>query len=90
MEGCLVEHCRSHGLHPGTSLRGGVFSGNVSRHNGGDGLYFCAQVVGSWSAETCFTTTLGAELAGWEAGIVIVGRNTQASGNIGGLNRRNP
>ena len=46
VESCLVEHCRSHGLHPGTSLRGAVFSGNISRHNGGDGLYFCAQVVG--------------------------------------------
>ena len=46
VESCLVEHCRSHGLHPGTSLCGAVFSGNVSRHNGGDGLYFCAQVVG--------------------------------------------
>ena len=37
-ESCLVEDCRKHGLHPGTSLRGAVFSGNVSRRNGGDGV----------------------------------------------------
>jgi len=46
VESCLVENCRKHGFHPGTSLRGAIFSGNVGRHNGGDGLYFCAQVRG--------------------------------------------
>jgi len=46
VESCLVEHCRVHGLHPGTSLAGAVFTNNVSRHNGGDGLYFCAEVTG--------------------------------------------
>ncbi len=46
VEGCLVERCRGHGLHPGTALRGGVFANNISRHNGGDGLYFCWQCVG--------------------------------------------
>ncbi len=43
---CLAEHCRVHGFHPGTSLRGAVFANNVGRHNGGDGLYFCADVLG--------------------------------------------
>lgn len=46
VESCLVEHCRGQGLHPGTALRGGVFANNIARHNGGDGLYFCWQVVG--------------------------------------------
>lgn len=46
VEACLVERCRGHGLHPGTCLSGAVFANNVSRHNGGDGLYFCAQVTG--------------------------------------------
>lgn len=46
VEGCLVEHCRGHGFHPGTTLRGAVFANNIGRHNGGDGLYFCWQVVG--------------------------------------------
>ena len=46
VEDCLVEYCRGHGLHPGTSLRHAVFTHNVSRHNEGDGLYFCAVVVG--------------------------------------------
>ena len=46
VESCLVENCHGHGFHPGTSLRGAVFSGNVARNNGGDGLYFCCQVVG--------------------------------------------
>jgi len=43
---CLAEHCRVHGFHPGTSLRGAVFANNIGRHNGGDGLYFCADVLG--------------------------------------------
>jgi len=46
VESCLVERCRFHGFHPGTSLRGAVFSGNIGRHNGGDGLYFCCCVTG--------------------------------------------
>jgi parallel beta-helix repeat protein len=46
VEGCLAEHCRVHGFHPGTSLRGAVFANNVGRNNGGDGLYFCADVLG--------------------------------------------
>jgi parallel beta-helix repeat protein len=46
VESCLVENCRGHGFHPGTSLRGATFSGNIGRNNGGDGLYFCCQVVG--------------------------------------------
>ena len=43
---CLAEHCRVHGFHPGTSLRGAVFANNIGRNNGGDGLYFCADVLG--------------------------------------------
>jgi parallel beta-helix repeat protein len=27
-------------------LSGAIFSGNIGRYNGGDGLYFCAQVLG--------------------------------------------
>ncbi|NUQ65332.1 MAG: right-handed parallel beta-helix repeat-containing protein [Pirellulales bacterium] len=46
VESCLVEECRGHGFHPGTSLSGATFSGNIGRNNGGDGLYFCCQVVG--------------------------------------------
>jgi hypothetical protein len=46
VEGCLAERCRSHGFHPGTSLRGAVFTNNVGRYNEGDGLYFCAKVLG--------------------------------------------
>jgi len=54
VEGCLVEHCRVHGFHPGTSLKGAVFSGNIGRHNGGDGLYFCAQVCGITVTDNLF------------------------------------
>jgi parallel beta-helix repeat protein len=54
VESCLVERCRVHGFHPGTSLRGAVFSGNIGRHNGGDGLYFCAQVFGITVTENLF------------------------------------
>lgn len=41
---CTVERCRGHGFHPGTSLRGGVFSRNIARHNAWDGLFFCMEV----------------------------------------------
>jgi parallel beta-helix repeat protein len=46
IESCLVENCRGHGYHPGTGLRGAVFANNIGRHNNGDGLYFCCDVVG--------------------------------------------
>lgn len=45
VESCFIQRCRGHGMHPGTSLKGAVFTGNVSRDNGGDGLYFCCLVV---------------------------------------------
>lgn len=41
---CTVERCRGNGLHPGTGLRGGVFSRNIARQNAWDGLYFCMEV----------------------------------------------
>ena len=42
--GCTVSRCRGHGFHPGTSLTNAVFTGNIARENGWDGLYFCAKV----------------------------------------------
>jgi parallel beta-helix repeat protein len=54
VEGCLAENCRVHGYHPGTSLRGAVFANNVGRSNGGDGLYFCADVTGITVANNLF------------------------------------
>jgi len=41
---CLVEKCTGQGLHPGGGLHDSLFSHNVSRENGDDGLYFCANV----------------------------------------------
>ena len=42
--GCVVEKCGGHGLHPGGGLHDSVFTRNISRNNGGDGLFFCAAV----------------------------------------------
>lgn len=46
VESCLVERCRRHGLHPGTGEHDSIFSGNISRYNGEDGLYFCYDTHG--------------------------------------------
>ena len=54
VESCLAENCRTHGYHPGTSLRGAVFANNVGRSNGADGLYFCAEVTGITVANNLF------------------------------------
>ncbi len=40
----MVENCRGHGMHPGTGLADSVWSGNISRENTGDGLFFCMRV----------------------------------------------
>lgn len=42
--GCVVEKCAGKGLHPGGGLHDSVFTRNISRNNGDDGLYFCAGV----------------------------------------------
>lgn len=61
---CLVERCRGHGFHPGTSLRGAVFANNVGRHNGGDGLYFCAEVLGITVTGNLFHENAGNGIGG--------------------------
>lgn len=42
--GNMVENCRGHGMHPGTGLTDSVWTGNISRDNTGDGLFFCMGV----------------------------------------------
>lgn len=64
VESCLVESCRGHGLHPGTSLRYAVFSKNVSRHNQGDGLYFCAEVIGITVSDNLLHDNAGSGIGG--------------------------
>lgn len=41
---CLVDGCRGHGFHPGTSLKGSIWQNNIGRNNAWDGLFFCARV----------------------------------------------
>lgn len=64
VESCVVESCRGQGLHPGTSLRQAVFSKNVSRYNQGDGLYFCAEVVGSSVTDNLLHDNAGSGIGG--------------------------
>jgi parallel beta-helix repeat protein len=61
---CLAEHCRVHGFHPGTSLRGAVFANNIGRKNGGDGLYFCADVLGITVTGNLFHENGGSGIGG--------------------------
>ncbi|MBM3890038.1 MAG: hypothetical protein FJ388_13055 [Verrucomicrobia bacterium] len=44
IERCVVQKCGGKGFHPGGGLHDSVFSRNVARGNGDDGLYFCAKV----------------------------------------------
>lgn len=41
---CVVDNCGGIGFHPGGGLHDSVFSRNLSRGNGSDGMYFCAGV----------------------------------------------
>jgi parallel beta-helix repeat protein len=68
VESCLIENCRVHGLHPGTSLRGAVFTNNISRNNGGDGLYFCCLVVGITVSNNLFHDNRSSGIGGLGAG----------------------
>jgi parallel beta-helix repeat protein len=61
---CLAEQCRVHGFHPGTSLRGAVFANNIGRSNGGDGLYFCADVLGISVTGNLFHENTGSGIGG--------------------------
>ncbi len=44
VEGCLVEGCTGLGLHPGSGSVGPIMRKNVSRNNGGDGIFYCLRV----------------------------------------------
>ena len=41
---CLAEGCLGHGFHPGTSVQHSLWTNNIGRNNGRDGLYFCMHV----------------------------------------------
>jgi len=41
---CLAEGCLGHGFHPGTSLQHSLWTNNMGRNNGRDGIYFCMYV----------------------------------------------
>ncbi len=68
VESCLIENCRKNGLHPGTSLNGGVFTGNICRNNGGNGLYFCCLVVGITVTNNIFHDNGASGVGGLGAG----------------------
>ncbi|NKB66912.1 MAG: hypothetical protein GKR89_07625 [Candidatus Latescibacteria bacterium] len=51
---CQAHACRGHGFHPGTGLQRSVWSHNIGRRNGGDGLYFCARVHHSICSDSVF------------------------------------
>jgi len=51
---CQAHHCRGHGYHPGTGLGNSVWSHNIGRNNGADGLYFCMRVHHSVCSDSVF------------------------------------
>ena len=51
---CQVHDCRGHGFHPGTGLGNSVWSHNIGRKNGGDGLYFCMRVHHTVCSDSVF------------------------------------
>jgi len=51
---CQVHNCRGHGYHPGTGLGNSVWSQNIGRKNGGDGLFFCMRVHHSICSDNVF------------------------------------
>ncbi len=53
--GCQVHGCRGHGYHPGTGLGRSIWSNNIGKGNGGDGLYFCMGVHHSVCSNNVFS-----------------------------------
>ncbi|MBT3265977.1 right-handed parallel beta-helix repeat-containing protein [Candidatus Poribacteria bacterium] len=53
--GCRAHGCRGHGYHPGTGLGHSIWSHNIGKGNGGDGLYFCMGVHHSVCSDNVFT-----------------------------------
>lgn len=51
---CMAHGCRGHGYHPGTGLGNSVWSHNIGRNNGGDGLFFCMRVHHSVCSDNVF------------------------------------
>ena len=82
IQGNLVERCRGHGLHPGTSLCGAVFWGNISRRNGGDGLYFCCRVVGITVTDNLLHDNGASGIGGLGAGCNTSDSFNVVSGNV--------
>lgn len=52
--GCVVEDCLGNGFHPGTGIGQSIWTNNISRRNGWDGLYFCQQVRNAVVANNVF------------------------------------
>jgi hypothetical protein len=52
---CQAHDCRGHGFHPGTNLGHSIWSHNIGRGNGGDGLFFCARVHRSICSDSVFS-----------------------------------
>ena len=44
INGCTVENCRGHGLHPGSGAVNTIWEGNMVRNNTRDGFFFCVNV----------------------------------------------
>ena len=85
--GCAVSDCRGHGFHPGTRLKQSVFTGNVARGNGQDGLYFCELVRSCTVSNNVFAENGGNGIGGmglaWGQWNVCSGNVCDGNGRAG-------
>jgi len=61
---CQAHGCKGHGFHPGTGLGSSVWSHNIARGCGGDGLYFCARVHHTVCSDSVFVENDGNGIGG--------------------------
>jgi parallel beta-helix repeat protein len=85
VEGCLVEDNTGLGLHPGSGSVGPIMRKNISRHNGGDGVFYCLRV----SYSLCEGNTIednggyGISIGGRDTDNLIRGNTIRRNGKAG-------
>jgi parallel beta-helix repeat protein len=88
VESCLVQHCRRHGLHPGTGGHDSILSGNISRYNGEDGFYFCYDTHGIIvTGNVIHDNRMGISGLGWggRTGNICINASRQKEGRYVGI-----
>ncbi|MDA0709615.1 MAG: right-handed parallel beta-helix repeat-containing protein [bacterium] len=88
VSGCQVHDCRGHGYHPGTGLANSIWTQNIGRNNGGDGLYFCMRVHHSICSDSIFEHNAQNGIGGVGNGVDrhdIISNNVCANNGLCGI-----